>query len=318
VDSSKPGSIAAERPRARVGAAFSALVGWSATRTVPGPLRGLAYRAFARAVGANLDEVELELGGYPSLGDFFARKLRTGARVPDAAPGAIISPCDGVLAARGAAVQGAMVQAKGRTYQLGELVADPALAARLTGGTYATIYLSPRDYHRVHAPIDARVLGYDYLPGSLWPVNPRVAARRDGLLARNERVVIRMNAGALGDVALVMVGASGVGNIRLAPALSGWAGAASLAGEAGEAGGFETGGWRAAAAPRRVELSGVRVARGDELGAFRLGSTVVLVFEPGKAELVGEVGQALRFGERIGRRLDADATGATGTRGGAS
>jgi phosphatidylserine decarboxylase len=305
VDSSKPGSIAAERPRARVGAAYSALVGWSATRTVPAPLRGLAYRAFARAVGANLDEVELELGGYPSLGDFFARKLRTGARVPDAAPGAIISPCDGVLAARGTAVEGAMVQAKGRTYRLGELVADPALAARLTGGAYATIYLSPRDYHRVHAPVDAHVLGYDYLPGSLWPVNPRVAARRDGLLARNERLVIRMNAGVLGNVALVMVGASGVGNIRLAPAL------AAAMSPAGPASSFETGGWRAAAEPRRVELAGVRVARGDELGAFRLGSTVVLVFEPGRAELAGEVGVALRFGERIGRRLDGPAGGGT-------
>src|SRR4029079_8670781 len=117
VDFSKPGSIAAERPRARVGAAYSALVGWGATRPLPSRLRGLAYRAFARAVGANLDEVELALGGYPSLGDFFARRWRRGAREVDAAPGAIISPCDGVLAARGTAVAGALVQAKGRTYQ---------------------------------------------------------------------------------------------------------------------------------------------------------------------------------------------------------
>jgi phosphatidylserine decarboxylase len=286
VDFSKPGSIAAERPRARVGAAYSALVGWGAARPLPSRLRGLAYRAFARAVGANLDEVELALGGYPSLGDFFARRLRRGAREVDAAPGAIVSPCDGVLAARGTAVSGALVQAKGRTYQLAELVADAELAERLTGGPYATIYLSPRDYHRVHAPVDARIEGYDYLPGALWPVNPRVAARRDGLLARNERVVIRMRAGALGRIALVMVGAAGVGNIRLAPAL----------------GGDDSARWRAAAEPRRVELGGVELARGEELGAFRLGSTVVLIFEPGAAQLAGEVGDALRFGQRIGRR----------------
>jgi len=123
-------------------------------------------------------------------------------------------------------------------------------------------------------------------PGALWPVNPRVAARRDGLLARNERVVIRMRAGALGRVALVMVGAAGVGNIRLAPAL----------------GADDSARWRAAAEPRRVELSGVELARGDELGAFRLGSTVVLIFEPGRAQLAGEVGDALRFGQRIGQR----------------
>lgn len=286
---SKPGSIAAERPRARVGAAYSALVGWGATRALPPRLRALAYRAFARAVGADLDEVELDLAGYASLGDFFARKLRRGARVIDTAPSAIVSPCDGVIAARGLAVAGALVQAKGRTYRLAELVADGELAAQLTGGPYATIYLSPRDYHRVHAPVDARVLGYDYLPGSLWSVNPRVAARRDGVLARNERVVIRMNAGALGHVALVMVGAAGVGNIRLAPAL------------AGPDGPPDSAFWRAAREPRRVELSEVTVARGDELGAFRLGSTVVVVFEPGRAELAGEVGDAVRFGQRIGR-----------------
>jgi phosphatidylserine decarboxylase len=289
VDFSKPGSIAAERPRARVGAAYSALVGWGAGKPLPSRLRGLAYRAFARAVGANLDEVELALGGYPSLGDFFARRLRRGAREVDSAPSAIISPCDGVLAARGTAVAGALVQAKGRTYQLAELVADAGLAERLTGGPYATIYLSPRDYHRVHAPVDARIEGYDYLPGALWPVNPRVAARRNGLLVRNERVVIRMNAGALGRVALVMVGAAGVGNIRLAPAL----------GSAGD-----SAAWRAAGEPRRVELGDAWVRRGDELGAFRLGSTVVMVFEPYTAQLSGEVGDAVRFGQRIGRRIE--------------
>ena len=291
MDFSKPGSIAAERPRARVGAAYSALLGWGAARALPARLRPLAYRAFARAVGANLDEVELDLAGYPSLGDFFARRLRRGARVVDPMPGAVISPCDGVVAARGVAEAGALVQAKGRSYRLAELVADRDLADRLTGGAYATIYLSPRDYHRVHAPVDARITGYDYVPGTLWSVNPRVASRRDGLLARNERVVIRMNAGALGHVALVMVGAAGVGNMRLAPALCGVAGATDSAG------------WRAAREPRRVELRDVTVARGDELGAFRLGSTVVVVFEPGKVELAGEVGDAVRFGQRLGRTV---------------
>jgi phosphatidylserine decarboxylase len=136
------------------------------------------------------------------------------------------------------------------------------------------------------------VLGYDYLPGALWPVNPRVAARRDGLLSRNERVVIRMHAGALGHVALVMVGAAGVGNIRLAPALSSAPGIPE-----------ESAGWRGAREPRRVELSGVTVRRGDELGAFRLGSTVVLAFEPRTLELAGEVGNAVQFGQQLGRRL---------------
>jgi phosphatidylserine decarboxylase len=266
-----------------LGATYSAVVGWTAARALPSRLRPLAYRAFARAVGANLDETELALGEYPSLGDFFARRLRDGARAVDGARDAIVSPCDGVIAARGTAVDGALIQAKGRTYRLADLVADDALAARLTGGAYATIYLSPRDYHRVHTPVAARLVGYRYVPGTLWPVNPRFASRVEGLLVRNERVVIHLNSEAVGDVAVVMVGAAGVGNIRLAHAPD----SASL---------------RAARERYRVELDGIAVARGDELGAFRLGSTVVIVFEPGRATLddLGEVGDAVRFGQRIG------------------
>jgi phosphatidylserine decarboxylase len=262
------------------GPVYSALVGLTARRRLPVPLRNAAYRAFARATGADLDEAELDLRAYSSLGDLFARRLRPGARAVCPDNDAIIAPCDGVLAARGSAVNGALVQAKGRNYQLEDLVVDPELAAELRGGDYATIYLSPRDYHRVHCPIDAHLVRYDYVPGALWPVNPKVASRRDRLLARNERVVITLDAGHFGKVAVVMVAAAGVGNIKL---------------EHAEESVF----WRAAGEPRRIEV-GVDVARGDELGAFRLGSTVVMVFKPGKIRLDGEVGQALRFGERMG------------------
>jgi phosphatidylserine decarboxylase len=266
--------------RTNPGGAYSALVGWGATQRVPSRLRAPAYRAFARAVGADLTEAELELVAYPTFGDFFARRLRRGARRVDPAPEAIIAPCDGILAARGVATDGALVQAKGKNYRLDELLVDAGWATRLRGGAYATVYLSPRDYHRVHSPLDGRVVGYDYVPGALWPVNPHVAARRDRLLSRNERVVIRL-ATALGTLAVVMVGATGVGNIRLAHAPD------SVT-------------WRHAGEHRKVELD-VAVARGDELGAFRLGSTVVMVFPPASVELAAEVGATLKFGERIGR-----------------
>ncbi|HEU0032885.1 MAG TPA: archaetidylserine decarboxylase [Kofleriaceae bacterium] len=257
---------------------------------MPSRLRPLAYRAFARFVGANLDEAELALAEYESLGDFFARRLREGSRVIDRAREAIVSPCDGVIAARGTADDGTLVQAKGRSYSLAELVASEALAMRLIGGEYVTIYLSPRDYHRVHTPVDGRIVSYDYLPGLLWPVNPRVAARRDGLLAKNERVVIELNAGDLGHVAVVMVGAAGVGNIALAH-------------------GPSSASFRANGERHRIELD-EGVERGDELGAFRLGSTVVLVFEPGAVQLDELVeGQAVRFGERIGRRTQTNGHG---------
>lgn len=281
---SKPGSPisvpAAAGPVSGAGALYSALVGWTASKALPARLRPFAYRAFARAVGANLDETELALDEYPSLGDFFARRLREGARTIESAPDAVISPCDGVVAARGLVTEGSLVQAKGRDYRLADLIADEAWAGRLAGGEYVTIYLSPRDYHRVHAPVSGELVRYDYLPGALWPVNPRFAARRDALLARNERVVIRLNAGRFGHVAIVMVGAAGVGNMTLAHG----PGSASL---------------RAAGERRRIELA-VPVERGDELGAFRLGSTVVLIFEPGVAQLAADVGEALKFGERIG------------------
>ncbi len=271
----------ANKGRARAGATYSALVGLAAAKTLPTRVRPLAYRAFASLVGVDLSECEKELSAYASLGDFFTRGLREGARTIDDNPRGIISPCDGVIAALGTATEGALVQAKGRHYRLADLVADEDFAALLTNGAYATIYLSPRDYHRVHAPIDARIESYDYLPGYLWPVNPRLANRRDQLLARNERVVIRLNSPQVGHVAVVMVGAAGVGNIRLTH-------------------GPDSAELRQRGERHRVELGDVTVRRGDELGAFRLGSTVVMVFEPGRAELAGEVGQVVRFGQGIG------------------
>ncbi|MBA2538532.1 MAG: phosphatidylserine decarboxylase [Deltaproteobacteria bacterium] len=271
---------------------YSALVGWGATKTLPQRLRPFAYRAFARAVGANLDEAELSLDAYPSFGDFFARRLRNGARSIDRGQHSVISPCDGVVAAAGVAVGGALVQAKGRNYTLAELLASSELADRFIGGEYATIYLSPRDYHRVHAPVSGRLLSYDYIPGALWPVNPRVVGRREGVFARNERVVIHVNSPQLGDVGVVMVGAAGVGNITLHHGFGG--------------GELSSRALRGAGERYRSELD-VEVARGDELGAFRLGSTVILVFQPGRARLALAEHQALHFGEPIGQVVEGNA-----------
>ena len=275
----KPGPVGG---RTSPGATYSAVVAFGARARLPGLLRKPAYRAFARATGADLGEAELPLGAYPSLGDLFARRLRTGVRPIDPAPDALIAPCDGVFAACGTADEGVLVQAKGHTYTIDELVVDRARAKRLHGGAYATIYLSPRDYHRVHAPVAGELLGYDYVPGQLWPVNPRVAARRERLFSRNERVVIWLRS-ARGLVAVVMVGASGVGNIALVHAP-------------------ESATWRGNGELRRIELTGQRVARGEELGAFKLGSTVVMAFEPAALKIAphGDVGEPVKFGERIG------------------
>ena len=277
------------RQRLGPGALYSALVGAGARVRVPRPLRRPFYGAFARAVGADVSEARDPLDAYPSLGDFFARRLRDGCREVDTAGDALVSPCDGVVAASGRADDGVLIQAKGRDYQLAALVGDDELAAQLRGGTYSTIYLSPKDYHRVHAPLGGRVARYDYLPGTFWPVNPRFVRRVDGLFARNERVVITLDVPNVGPVAVVMVGAAGVGNLWLAHA----AGARVPDGQ--------TRHWRGHGAKRLAVAPHTSIDAGDELGAFLLGSTVVLVFPPGAVALdVGE-GAKVRCGERIGR-----------------
>jgi phosphatidylserine decarboxylase len=240
------------------------------------------YRAFARAVGAELDEVELPLDAYPSLSSFFSRKLREGARSIDDVEQAVTSPCDGRIGAVGEAVGGHLIQAKGKSYRLDELLADEALAADLDGGTYVTVYLSPRDYHRVHAPIDAVLVGYDYVPGSLFPVSQFFADRIDNLFSTNERVILHLET-EWGRLAMVMVGAAGVGNIELRyPAL-------------------ESRSLRKVGRPRRVRLAeGVAVRRGDELGAFLLGSTVIAVFESDVLDIDSTVvGRPVRLGQPI-------------------
>jgi phosphatidylserine decarboxylase len=263
---------------------YSTLVGWGARASVPRPLRRPLYAAFARAVGADAAEAELALGEYTSFGDFFARRLRDGARAVDASPDVIVAPCDGAVAAAGPVEHGALIEAKGRTYSVGELVADPSRGDEFDGGSFVTVYLSPANYHRVHAPIAGRVVRYDYVPGAQWPVNPRIADAlgEPNLLAINERAVIWLDT-AIGSVAVVMVGAAAVGNLWLTHL------------------GCDTRAFRAGGEPRRVELPRpVPVSAGDELGAFLLGSTVVVLVPARGPRIMIDEGAVVRQGERIG------------------
>jgi phosphatidylserine decarboxylase len=258
------------------------VVGWSARRRLPRSLRRPVYTAYAWLSGADLAEVERPLEAYESLGAFFARRLASGLRpVPDD-PSVVVSPCDGRVAAIGRVTSGTLLQVKGRGYALGELLGDPERAARFEGGAYATIYLSPRDYHRVHVPVDAELVGFDHLPGERYPVMPFFAERVDRLLSRNERVVVHFE-GRGGPVELVMVAAIGVGNLTLTrPAV-------------------ESRSLRAARSPRRHVVPAISLRAGDELGAFELGSTVVLVFSPGAVDLTPLAeGAVVRVGHPIG------------------
>lgn len=260
----------------------SAAVGWGARASLPRPVRAPTYRAFSRLVGAQIEEAELPLDEYPSLSHFFARKLRTGARTVDQAA-SLTSPCDGVVAALGSVENDRMIQAKGKDYSLARLVVSREAANVLAGGSYATIYLSPKDYHRVHAPIAGELLGYDYVPGSHFPVNPLFSRSVDELMAQNERVVFHLRT-SVGHVCLVMVAALGVSNIEVAHDQ------------------IETRFFRRAQQHKQVRFDRpIDVAQGDELGTFHLGSTTILVFEPNAVAFDDiRLGDTVRFGASIG------------------
>jgi phosphatidylserine decarboxylase len=255
--------------------ASSACVGWLADRSVPRPLRRKAYGLYCRLTGADLGEAELSPEGYPSLGAFFVRRLKPGLRPLDPDPLVWGCPCDGRLQALERVEAGLLLQAKGQRYPLAELLAGAFDSRALEGAWTFTLYLSPRDYHRVHAPVESRLLAVRWIPGERRSVAPEVLARRERLLATNERAVLRLESAA-GAYPLVMIGALNVGRIRVVGVAPG-----------------------ATPEPGREPV----LARGAELARFELGSTVVLVTPPGLVPVPGLApGAVLRLHQPLARR----------------
>jgi len=262
--------------------ALSHAVGGLTRLPAPAGVHRAAMRAFARAYRVDMSEAESPFEGYGRFGDFFSRGLRPGSRPVDPDPRAVVSPVDGQVSQAGVLTRGSCVQAKGISFPIDRLLDDAELAARFAlGGAFATLYLSPRDYHRVHSPVDGAVVSSRYLPGELWPVNPATVRGRDALFCLNERLVTVMD-GAFGRCAVVKVGATCVGRIR-----------ATYDDRLTHSG--QPAGQRIYAPPKPL-------ARGDELGRFEMGSTVILLFEPGR--VVWEdwlvAGAPVRMGQRIG------------------
>ncbi|HEX8430172.1 MAG TPA: archaetidylserine decarboxylase [Longimicrobium sp.] len=273
--------------------ALSRVFGRLADTPLPRPLRRPVLGAFARAVGADVSEAELPLESYPSLNRFFIRKLRDGARAWPGDPAVAASPVDGTFGQVGRVAQGRLIQAKGRNYTLAGLLDDGDEWERFEGGTFATIYLSPRDYHRIHAPCDGLVRRARHVPGALLPVNAPAVAHLPELFARNERLLAYLD-GPLGRVAMVAVGAYNIGRISAAfdPVWNAPAGSSSwVTNRAG------------VIASTRTYDPPVRIRQGDEFMTFHLGSTVVLVFEPGRISLgrSAVAGGKVKLGEEIGR-----------------
>ena len=238
-------------------------------------------RWFVRKYGVDMSEAAVsDIAAYASFNDFFTRALKPGAR--PLAEADLICPVDGTISQFGRIERDQIVQAKGHRYSTTALVGgDPALAERFHDGSFATLYLSPKDYHRVHMPCDGTLTRMIHVPGALFSVNPTTARGVPGLFARNERVVCVFDSERVGSFVLTLVGATIVGSMATV--------------------------WHGTVNPPRVRRTRewlyperkVALRRGDEMGRFMLGSTVVLLFpkrdlrfnprwEPGRAIRLGE------------------------------
>lgn len=247
--------------------------------------RGVLERAIAAYAGAydvDLSEAVVPEDGFRTFDEFFTRALVPGARPVEGDDRTMCCPADGRVEDAGAIERGARLTVKGRPYSLDELLGEDT--ARFEGGRFAIVYLSPRDYHRVHAPVRGPVHALRHVGGTLLPVNAFGVAAYPNLFARNERVVVFQH-GPAGEVVTVMVGAVGVGRISVS---------------------FEptimTNVGRGPTTVRYDAATSPSLARGDELGIFHLGSTAIVVTAPEvEAELAVARGATVRMGRALGR-----------------
>jgi phosphatidylserine decarboxylase len=232
---------------------------------------------YVRHYQVNLDEMEGSLQDYPTLAEFFVRPLRAGMREIANASDAVVSPCDGRAVAFGDVQDGSF------SIFGGEVPVAELLGANTTfeEGSFLVIYLAPPDYHRVHFPFSGTLTGFRYLPGHLWPVFPGAVRAVKKLFAKNERLVVFQQDEAVGKIALVMVGAYGVGRIETT---------------------FSDLLTNGGAQAQEQELSGLEpVVKGQELGRFNMGSTVILFFEKGRVNWKLEENQRVLMGQEIAK-----------------
>ena len=255
---------------------ISAAVGSAAHRRLPGVLAQWSVKAFARMYHLDLESAAKPLHAYRSIGELFVRDLKPGVRPIG---GGVVSPVDGVLRGSGMVAEGA-IAVKGSPYRLAELLGSEERAAPFVDGCYLNFYLSPRDYHHVHAPLAGRVRACTRIPGSLWPVNDWSLQHISQLFVKNARSVLYCQS-PVGLVAVVMVGALNVGSIELRyDVAQGPEGARR-------------------AVIHEEFLDENQIEQGDRLGGFRLGSSVVLLFEPGRVQPVLPAGSRVLFGQTV-------------------
>jgi phosphatidylserine decarboxylase len=258
-------------------------VGWFVHLNWPKPIAKIMIRNFAKAYQINVSEAELELEQYSSIGEFFTRRLKTGLR--PIANQAIVHPADSVITQIEPIKNGQMIQAKGKTYTVGELTQNPLLLSQLEDGFFITYYLCPTDYHRVHSPVSGEIKSVSHIPGSLWPVNSWSTEHIDKLFCKNERVVVEIQT-SFGDMFVVFVGATNVGKISMS---------------------FDSEIITNQNLKRKYlkkQYSQVQIKKGDELGVFHMGSTVVLLYPrsakaSAPANLETLKNKAVKYGEGL-------------------
>jgi len=263
---------------------------------LPRPIARRLVHWFASTYQIDVDAAGKPLHEYPSIGHFFIRDLAEGLRPIE---GDFVSPVDGVLRNFGTIEDGRIEQVKGKTYTLARFLSDESNAQRYENGTFFNFYLSPQDYHHVHAPAGGGIVRSVHIPGKLWPVNDWSLANVDELFSINERVVTYIDSD-LGRVAAVMIGATNVGKISVTYD--------SFISNSAEAN-------RTAA---RDYSPAIPIAAGDRMGTFHMGSSVVVLLEPGRVDLTRvrlEAGKKTQYGAAIlhGEPVPRSSSGSSGS-----
>lgn len=257
---------------------LSRLVGKVAASEQP-ILKTAVIYAFKQKYGIDLSIAEAEeISKYPSFNAFFTRALKDGVRQVDPESTHIVSPADGAISQVGKISAGEIFQAKGQSFSVDQLIADPQLAKPFQEGEFVTVYLSPKDYHRVHMPFSGKLTETLYVPGELYSVNQVTAENIPGLFARNERMVCLFDT-EIGRMAVVLVGAMIVAGIETV-----------ATGKVKPNGRIE------------VQQHDLQLEKGDELGRFYLGSTAIVLFEKDKVQWDQQLkaNDLVKMGGRIG------------------
>lgn len=239
---------------------------------------------FMTHFGISLEEARLrDADAYVSFNHFFTRALLANARPLDTAADALVSPVDGTVSEAGPIEEGRLIQAKGIRYSAADLLGvDTVGLGTFLGGEFATLYLSPSDYHRIHMPMDGRLVAMHFEPGRLFSVNPTTVAGIPGVFNRNERLALLFDT-AVGPLALVLVGAIFVGSIETR-----WTGVVTPP--------------HGQRAWKKTMETPLPVSKGEEIGRFNMGSTVILLSGAGAVEWIDTLvaGTSVRMGQRVG------------------